>query len=189
MKIIKLVPMALVALFAFNSCSSDDNAQPVNEEEVITTVTLTLTPVGGGTAVVLTSRDLDGDGPIAPVVTSIGSLIPTTTYIGSISLLNELTNPADNISLEVEEEGDEHQFFFSAGGGLTGTFTYSDADVNGLPIGLGFTFTAAANAVSGNLTVILRHDLNKSAAGVAAGDIANAGGETDVEVVFPVNVQ
>ncbi len=60
MKTFKLVPMALIALFAFNSCSSDDS-KPVNEEEVITTVTVTLTPVGGGTPVVLTSRDLDGD--------------------------------------------------------------------------------------------------------------------------------
>jgi hypothetical protein len=54
---------------------------------------------------------------------------------------------------------------------------------------LEFTFTAAANAVSGNLTVILRHDLNKSAEGVAAGNIANAGGDTDVEIVFPITVQ
>jgi hypothetical protein len=189
MKTIKLVPMALIALLTFNSCSNDDSNQPVNEEEVITTVTLTLTPVGGGTAVVLTSRDLDGDGPNAPVVTSIGSLIPTTTYNGSVSLLNELTNPADNISLEVEEEGDEHQFFFAAGGGLTGIFTYSDADADGKPIGLDFTFTASANSQSGNLTVILRHEPNKTAEGVAAGNIANAGGETDLEVVFPVTVQ
>ncbi len=188
MKTIKLIPMALIALLAFNSCTNDDDSKPVNEEEVITTVTVTLTPVGGGTPVILTSRDLDGDGPNAPVITSTGSLIPTTTYNGTVSLLNELTNPADNISLEVEEEGDEHQFFFNTSGGLTGIFTYSDTDVNGKPIGLNFTFTPSANATSGNMTVILRHEPNKSAANVAAGDITNAGGETDVEVQFPVTV-
>jgi hypothetical protein len=70
MKTLKLVTMALVALFAFNSCSNDDDAQPVIDQEVITTMTVTLTPTGGGTAVVFTSRDLDGDGPNAPVITS-----------------------------------------------------------------------------------------------------------------------
>ncbi|MDR6968655.1 hypothetical protein J2X31_002681 [Flavobacterium arsenatis] len=189
MKTLKLVPFALIALLSFNSCSNDDNSsQPVNEEEVITTVTVTLTPEGGGTPVVLTSRDLDGDGPNAPVITSTGSISALTTYNGTVSLLNELTSPADNISLEVEEEGDEHQFFFSATGGLSGTFAYADEDVNGDPIGLKFKFTASANPQSGNLTVILRHEPNKAGANVASGDITNAGGETDVQVTFPVTV-
>jgi hypothetical protein len=187
MKIIKLVPVALVALFAFNSCSNDD-AQPVIEQEVITTVTITLTPQNVfAPPVILTSNDMDGNGPNAPVITSMGTITAGETYTGSVSLLNILTSPFEDISAEVEEEGAEHQFFFNASG--IGTFEYTDEDVNGLPIGLEFTFTAAANAVSGNLTVILRHDLNKSAEGVAAGNIANAGGGTDVEIVFPVNVQ
>jgi len=190
MKTIKLLPFALIAVLSFNSCSSDDStSQPVNEEEVITTVTVTLTPEGGGTPVVLTSRDLDGDGPDAPVITSTGSIVALTSYNGTVSLLNELANPADNISLEVEEEGDEHQFFFSATAGLSGTFAYADQDANGDPIGLAFKFTASGNPQSGNLTVILRHEPNKAGANVAGGDITNAGGETDVQVTFPVTVE
>lgn len=189
MKNLTLVPFALIALLSFNSCSSDDNtSQPVNEEEVITTITVTLTPQGGGTPVVLTSRDLDGDGPDAPVITSTGSVLALTTYNGTVSLLNELTSPADDISLEVKEEGADHQFFFSASGGLSGTFTYADQDENGDPIGLAFKFTASANPQSGNLTVILRHEPNKAGANVAWGDIANAGGETDLQITFPVTV-
>lgn len=189
MKTIKLLPLALIAVLSFNSCSSDDNSsQPVNEEEVITTVTVTLTPENGGTPVVLTSRDLDGDGPNAPVITSTGNITALTTYNGTVSLLNELSNPADNISLEVEEEGADHQFFFSATGGLSGTFAYADEDENGDPIGLAFKFTASANPQSGNLTVILRHEPNKSAENVSSGNITNAGGETDIQVTFPVSV-
>ena len=190
MKNLKLVPLALIALLSFNSCSNDDNgSQPVNEEELITTVTLTFTPEGGGVPVILTSRDLDGDGPDAPVLTSSGNLIATTTYNGTVSLLNELAVPVDNISLEVEEEGDEHQFFFNTNGGLSGLFTYTDADVNGDPIGLKFTFTPSAAAQSGNLTIILRHEPNKAGENVATGDITNAGGATDLQVVFPVNIE
>jgi hypothetical protein len=187
MKIIKLVPMALVALFAFNSCS-DDDAQPVIEQEVITTVTVTLTPQNlFGLPVILTSNDIDGNGPIAPVINSMGTITPGETYTGSVSLFNILTNPIDNISAEVLAKGAEHQFFFNAPG--VGTFAYTDQDVDDRPIGLEFTFTAAANAQSGNLTVILRHEPNKTAEGVEAGNIANAGGETDIEVTFPVTVQ
>lgn len=189
MKTLKLASVALIAVLSFSSCSNDDNSQPVNEEEVITTVTVTLTPEGGGTPVILTSRDLDGDGPNAPVITTTGSFLVSTTYNGTVSLLNELTTPVDNISLEVEEEGAEHQFFFSAAGGLSGTFMYADEDVNGNPIGLNFEFTPSANAQSGNLTVILKHEPSKAGENVAAGDITNAGGETDVQVTFPVTVQ
>jgi len=188
MKTIKLVPMALIALLAFNSCSNDDDSKPVNEEEVVTTVAVSLTPEGFGLPVVMTSRDLDGDGPDAPLVTISGSLQPNTTYDGTVTLLNELSNPMEDITLEVKEEGDEHQFFYTTSGGLTGTFAYADADVNGKPIGLEFTFTTSAMAQSGNFTVILKHEPNKSAAGVASGDITNAGGETDVQMTFAVSV-
>jgi hypothetical protein len=59
----------------------------------------------------LTSRDLDGDGPNAPVVTVSGDLLVNTTYTGSVSFLNESITPADDIT-EVKEEGVEHQLFF-----------------------------------------------------------------------------
>ena len=190
MKNLKLVPLALIALFSFNSCSNDDNSsQPVNEEEVITTVTVTLTPENGGTPVVLTSRDLDGDGPNDPIITSTGSISALSTYNGTVTLLNELSNPTDNITAEVEEEGDKHQFFFSASSGLSGTFAYSDLDVNGNPIGLVFKFAPSSNITSGNLSVILIHQPNKAGENVASGDITNAGGETDVQVIFPVTVE
>lgn len=185
MKTIPFLSAITFSALAFTSCSNDDS-QPVNEEEVITTVTVTLTTVGGGSAVVLTSRDLDGDGPNAPVISSIGTLLPTTIYNGTILLENELEDPTENITEEVFEEGVEHQFFYSTSAGLNGTFAYTDEDANGNPIGIDFTFTTAANIQSGNLTVILRHEPNKSGTDVANGNIANAGGETDVQVVFPV---
>ena len=41
---------------------------------------------------------------------------------------------------------------------------------------------------NGTITVILRHEPDKDASGVSNGDITNAGGETDIEVVFNVEV-
>ena len=178
----KTLLLSATALLAF-SCSNDDNG-PVNEEEVITTVTTTLT--GGGQVIALTSRDLDGDGPNAPAITVSGNLIANTTYTGTVSFLNETVSPADNITEEVEEEGVDHQIFYQLPAAL-GTVTYTDLDLNGKPIGLTFTLTTG-NAGTGNLTVTLRHLPNKSATGVAAGDITNAGGATDASVTYPVTV-
>lgn len=174
--------LCATALFAA-SCSNDDNG-PVNEEEVITTVTTTLT--GGGQVITLTSRDLDGDGPNDPLVTVVGNLTANTTYTGAVSFLNETTSPAEDITSEVEAEGEEHQIFYQLPAAL-GTVTYTDLDLNGKPIGLAFTLTTG-NAGTGNLTVTLRHLPNKSATGVAAGDITNAGGATDALVTYPVTV-
>lgn len=186
MKNFKLLAIALIAVSTFTACDKDDDEiiLPVNEEELITTVKLTLT--GGGQVVTLTSKDLDGDGPNAPVVTVSNNLAANTTYTGQVEFLNELESPAEDITTEVEEEGADHQIFYQTLAAL-GTFAYTDVDANGKPIGLTFTYTTS-NAASGDLTVTLRHLPNKSAAGVSAGNIANAGGSTDAEVVFPVVV-
>jgi hypothetical protein len=178
----KILFLSATTLLAV-SCSNDDNG-PVNEEEVITTVTTTLT--GGGQVITLNSRDLDGDGPNAPVVTVSGNLAANTTYTGTVSFLNETESPAEDITAEVEEEGVDHQVFYQLPTAL-GTFTYTDLDLNGKPIGLTFSLTTG-NAGTGNLTVTLRHLPNKSASGVAAGDITNAGGATDASVTYPVIV-
>ena len=184
MKKLNFLAVTFVSILGLTSCSNDDNG-PVNEEEVITTVVTKLT--GGGQVINLISRDLDGDGPNAPVVTVSGNLIANTTYLGETSFLNELVNPADDITIEVEEEGTDHQLFYQIPTSL-GVINYTDSDTNGNPIGLTFSYTTA-NASTGNLTVTLKHLPNKSAVGVTDGDITNAGGATDALVVYPIIIQ
>ena len=183
MKNLKLIALLVIPVLFSTSCSNDD--APVNEEEVITTVRTTLT--GGGQVITLTSRDLDGDGPNAPVVTVSGNLVAGTTYTGSTEFLNELEDPAEDITVEVEEEGADHQVFYQLPSSI-GTVTYTDTDANGRPIGLNFTLVAGTSGSTGTLTVTLRHLPNKTATGVAAGDITNAGGNTDAAVTFSLAV-
>lgn len=184
MKNSKILALALLTVFSFSSCSEPD-PQIVNEEEVITTVTTTLT--AGNSVITLTSRDLDGDGPNKPVVTASGDLKINTTYNGTTIFLNETVTPADDITAEVREEGEDHQLFYQAPAAV-GTFTYGDADKNGKPVGLTFAFKTGSTATTGNITVVLRHLPIKSALGVSTGDITNAGGATDASVTFPVKV-
>ena len=191
---VKLATFILTLILA--SCSKDDAPKPfplpVNEEEVITTVTAVYIPVGGGTNVTLRSRDLDGDGPNTPEINVSGSFALNKTYNGQVTILNETTNPAKNVTLEVQEEGVDHQLFYQKTGTLP-AFGYatdtSNFDSNGKPIGLKSTFVTTT-AATGSLSITLKHLPNKSAAGVSGGDITNAGGATDFQVLFTgVSVQ
>lgn len=170
------------------SCDPDEPDEPMipNEEELITTLKFTLTPEGGGTAVVLNFQDLDGEGGNAAINTG-GTLDANTTYEGSLELLNEIEDPAEDITEEVEEEALEHQFFFETSiAGLA--IAYDDMDSDGNPVGLA-TIVTTADAGSGTISVTLKHEPEKDEPGVSDGDITNAGGETDIAVTFNVEVQ
>ncbi len=66
--------------------------------------------------------------------------------------------------------------------------TYLDQDENGNPLGLEFSFQTGEPSV-GNMTITLRHDLDKFAQGVSNGILTNAGGDTDISVTFPLGIQ
>ncbi len=173
----------LVGLTTFVACSDDDDPPaPVNEEEVITTMNITLVATGA-TTITLQSQDLDGDGPNAPTISVSGDLIANTSYSGTIELLNETESPAEDITEEVEEEADEHQFFFVTTGAINQT-DYTDQDGDGNPIGIDFTLTTS-DAGSATLQVTLRHEPKKP----NDGTLADAGGETDITQTFNLTVQ
>ncbi len=177
--------MGVCSMLFITSCKKDD---PIieNEEELITTLIYTLTQEAGGDSVVLSFEDLDGDGAITPIITG-GTLGANTIYNGSLQLLNESVNPAEDITVEVQEEAEEHQFFFQ--NNISGlSIAYTDEDENGHPIGLSSKITTTGSG-SGTITVTLRHEPIKTAAGVSNGDITNADGATDIEVTFDVVVQ
>ncbi len=91
-----------------------------------------------------------------------------------------------NLTGEILSEGDKHQFFFNST--ITGlTVSYDDRDSTNNPIGLSNKLHTSASG-SGVLKVTLKHEPNKSAAGVSSGDMTNAGGETDAEISFPITV-
>jgi len=180
----KFLSTTIFATALIFSCSSDDDStpEPVLEEEVITTMTITLT-ADGQADVILQTQDLDGDGPNLPVVTVSGDLSENTMYSGSIVLLNETEDPAENITEEIEEEALEHQFFYTIGNGLNAETDYNDADSDGNPIGLDFVLST--NSVSsGSITFTLRHEPTKPNMG-----IEDAGGETDIEATFDIAIQ
>ncbi len=197
MKTLKFLSMfAFLGLFLVSCSDDDDNPEEINEEETITTMTVTLTPQGGGTQIILASRDLDGDGPDDPDITVSGNLAASTTYDGEIVLLNETETPAELVNEEIEGEADEHQFIFVVGGGLNATAAYADdesdyvSEATGTnftttnPVGIAFTLTTT-DASSGTLGITLRHEPTKPNDGTLDG----AGGSTDITQTFSLTIE
>ncbi|KYG79002.1 hypothetical protein [Roseivirga echinicomitans] len=186
---IKLYSLAVfAALLTTTACGSDD-PEPVNEEELITTLKVTFTGTGPneGETVEAIFKDLDGTGGDDPEITNPVELAANGSYDVSVAFLNEAESPAENITLEVEEEGDEHQVFFVANN-INFTYQYGDEDVNTKPIGLSGSVLLGA-AGTGTLQVLLIHEPDKDASGVSTGSPTNAGGETDISVTFNVTIK
>lgn len=190
-KRLKYMTWLLAGTIALAGCKKDKEEdpitpQPVNEEEVINQITLHFHSLHDVEHKHFEFYDADGDGGIAPVITT-DTLSADSVYNVEIELNNTITDPDENITTEVQDESDVHQFFFQPNGANV-TVAYADTDANGLPIGLECVWTVGA-ASNGTITVTLRHEPDKTAAGVSAGDITNAGGETDAEVTFPVVIE
>ncbi|MGQ9804658.1 MAG: type 1 periplasmic binding fold superfamily protein [Chlorobiales bacterium] len=177
---------AIVAsVFAFGC--SDDPAKPnppANESETITTVQLRLVQTDDATRVFQAQwRDLDGEGSNPPVITGFSNLPANKTFSGSVKVLNETKSPPEDLTEEIEEEDEAHQFFYIVSG-ATLTFEYADADSSGKPVGLKTTVTTGA-ASSGTLRVILKHEATKNnTIGEPSTD-----GETDIDITLPATVQ
>jgi len=137
--------------------------------------------------VILSFHDLDGDGGAPPIITS-GVLSANTSYIGLLQLFNETVSPIIDIGAEIGEEAVDHQFFYLLESNPDATVSYTDFDSNGDPLGLQTIFSSAS-ASTGQLTIVLRHEPDKTAPGVSEGDIENAGGETDIQVSFQISIQ
>lgn len=186
----------LIFFMVISGCSTDD---PKKEDapELITKATLTFTPTNGGSAVVVSATDPDGEGVKDLAPDSQMVLNSNTTYDLTISLINELAAPDEegyDISDEVQEEGAEHLFFFGwtndlfsspAGNGnidnRSDNVIYSDNDSKNLPIGLKTRWTTAGSGRAGSFRIILKHqpDLKNGTSGI---DI----GETDLDISFTV---
>lgn len=176
-----LAALLLAAPLFATSCKDDkEDPTPDDENELITTVRYTLTPTGGGSAVTVEYKDLDGAGGNAPTIGSL-TLAPNTTYTGAVSFLDESKNPASDITAEVNAENYEHLVVYTpAPMGLV-SVTRTDRDRNNLEVGLATRLVTTA-AASGTLKITLRHQ-----PGTKNG--SDTPGSTDAEVTFPVTVR
>jgi hypothetical protein len=192
--------MAFLAL-SIVACEGDDDDDDMememeNEEELITDLILTFTDPDTQDAQSFTFSDTDGPGGNAPSIDLIELETDggTATYNVSVQVQDASDpNDVEDITAEVMEEDAEHQFFYlpNAAADTLVSIAYnpSDTDDNGNPVGLETTWVFDGNSDgSESVRVVLRHEPNKDGAGVAEGDISNAGGESDIDVTFNLEV-
>jgi len=208
-KIITSISFAILLLLS--ACKKDKKTPepapnnpppPTNTEEVITTMKLYLTDSATNAVSIYGFEDIDGDGGNAGIFLganqsdSVFTLAANTTYFMEIFLLDKTKNPVDTISNEVEEEGNDHMFFFNTSNPIGTPFTttlsgsnikitYTDLDTGTPTRGIGLTTrlrTYASTGTSKNPFIIaLKHQ-----PGVKDGTFAP--GETDLEIPFKVMV-
>ena len=171
----------LLLLFAgsiwMTACEKDKDVSPDNEQELITTIRLTIT--GGGATQTLNAADKDGAGGLAPVIDQV-KLKPNTDYTLSVQFLDESKTPAENITTEVEEESNDHLVCYVASGAMP-LPGITDKDKKNKPLGLKSSFKTGA-AGTGSLKVTLKHEADKNNATPCST------GETDAEATFTVSV-
>ncbi len=160
-------------LLLFTACKKETTEQ--NEEELITTLKVTLTEQGSGTVSVFQFKDPDGDAGNPPTVFDDIVLKPNTTYSCALEVLNESVTPAESLNAEISAEATDHQFYLVPAA-VNLTVTSLNTDSNGLPVGLTSTWTTGA-ASTGKIQIILKHKPGSK----AAGDPVTKG-ETDIEL-------
>ena len=175
----------ILAALALAACG--DSTGPGQEQEVISRVSLIVTPVGGGTAQTIYIDDADGLGPGAPSA-QVGtlSLVQGRTYTGTVLFENRLVTPPENITEEVEEEDDEHMVIYTVGGGAGVAVVTTDTDRDGRQLGVNFRITADATAATGarTLRVVLCHYDSAPKPTTATA----CSGDTDIDVTFNATV-
>ena len=162
----------------------DSSTAPGGESEVISRVTLTLTPSTGGTALTTYIDDGDGKGPQAPSAqVGVPALVKGVTYAGTVKFENRLKSPTEDLTAEVQAEANEHRVFYTVtGNGVTVTTT--DVDGQNRPLGLRFNAAVGSTATAGALRVVLCHydGVVKTAAATSCTS------ETDVDLSFTYTI-
>jgi hypothetical protein len=180
----KIAWSVVIASTVLSGCRKETIEE--NDEELITTMVLKLTPAGGST-VEYSFDDPDGPGGTSPVKQMI-ILAPNTKYDVSVQLLNKTANPAEDITQEVEEESDAHRFYYTPAAGSNITVSDLDNDVNAMPLGINSVWTTAAVA-NGKITVTLRHYPGNPPDKAAADAVNSPKSGTDIEVEFDTQIK
>jgi hypothetical protein len=189
MKTIRLITALFIAGSLF-ACTNDDDDSVTpetqvtpNEEELITTVKLSIKDTANLSVNSFSFRDLDGPGGNSPSIDTI-KLSAGMVYDVEIQFQDE-SDPAnaEDITTEIRAEDDEHLICFESMNvsGLSMVRTDSDGTYE---VGLTsqWSFGNNATASGGMITITLRHQPGSKDGSCSPGDI-------DVEVNFPLILQ
>ncbi len=129
-------------------------------------------------------RDLDGPGGNPPAIDTVHFHGHAQSWRLRLDFLNESKEPTDTITAEIRREAETHQVFYELSAELQPYVSIErlDFDRNGLPLGLEARVRLQTHEeLHGSLRIRLFHY-------DAVPKSAQPGGETDVDVTFPVHI-
>jgi hypothetical protein len=178
------LPVSALFVGLLHSCKKESNTPEQNENELITTVTMTAVPAGTTDTVTFIWEDMDGPGGDNPLIDTI-KLKAATVYAISMALYDKTKTPVEFSNTEIIEESDVHRFYFTPSSGTGITISDPDKDKNGISLGLSGKLSTTTTG-AGELTVTLRHyaDGGKE----EADEVNDVKSSTDAEATFPVVV-
>ena len=157
----QLIRLACVVLMAGACKKEEQNVAPTDDNEAITTATLTLTSKATPGEVV--TATIDNLNTTADFSKATLNLKANTTYTGVVTLLDKTKTPTLDVSAGVKAEANEHLFIYTPTPANLLTITLTDRDTNPTPgpYPLGLTTDIQTGvAGSGKLKVVLRHQPN-----------------------------
>jgi hypothetical protein len=180
-----VVLLFVLALFIAACDSTDPGEEGAGEEEVISNVTISLENTADNSTV--TAEAVFNEAGVKQSAETL-TLAAGATYTGTITLRNRFED--EDITEEIEDEKEEHQFFYELSGDLSGvvSITITDTDENGNPVGLEFSVNVAPapDEVSGDLRVVLGHyDERDKQANETVANIP----EVDVDFTYPMTIE
>jgi len=169
----------IAALLLFSSCGSDDDPAPVT---ITTTVTTNFSSQGGGGAF-----DYVEGGDVEDITLSASAL-----YTIDLQIQQDSGSVMIDFDQRIRDNAELYQIFYqvlpTSAPTVTANFFYTDADGDGLPIGLTATFVTLG---SGDKTFVIT--VKQMDAGTKTNtDIADpdsSPGETIIEATYNFSVQ
>ncbi len=200
MKNTLIFPLILLVsgLFIFSACEKEVEApDEENEVEEFTNIEFIFTNVDDPNDETRGIwEDEDGFGPIEPVILQHPTFRPNTTYRLTFIMENRLVTPIEDLTDEILDEDDEHQFFFEFSEALfsnpegtgniqdrDGLINYLDFDDNGIPLGLLTEWTTADPQTGAIFRAVLGHQ-----PGVKSETSTWDSGDIDWDITFTIDV-
>ena len=177
--------IVILFLLVLNSCKrpATENPKKTNESEFITSLKLHLRKESENQfSKVLYFKDLDGQGGNDPIIFT-DELEANTVYYGRIELLDESRLPTVDVTKEIIDEKNEHQFFYNVFPPDFVEINYQTHDIDdyGVPFGLEPKIKTKSKG-NFNLEITLKHQTNSTKPRSGLGDPSI--GATDIQVVF-----
>lgn len=165
-------------LFTMLSCNKDH--VHASDHETITVFKYILTAPDGSQSSFI-YEDYDGEGGNAGRKT-LSILKANTNYTGRIEVFTGDSGKLTQITDNIKTDGVHHEFFYQFNTSGAPIVSKTDVDLNNNPLGINTTLNTTITGIF-PLTIILRHHPKKPNTSLQI-----AGGDTDIEVVFDVNI-